>query len=225
MSEQKIFLIIACLLIALAIIDPRAGFLLHRLLGASDNSGNISSLAQENLKLKAEVARLTALGLSLPTSSLRFVRAEIYSRYPFAFKDEIFANIGESKDVKNGGAVIAQGMLVGKVIKTFENSSVVQTVFDVRTKIAVRVGKNGTQALFEGGPQPRLTLINKDVEILSGDIVYAADPVFPYGIPIAIVESASPSRDKLFQEANIAFVHNINSLSAVDFITNYVSPR
>src|SRR3989344_6996674 len=67
-------------------------------------------------------------------------KVPVYSRYPFNFKNEILIAAGEEEGIREGDTALFQGSLLGIVSKTFPHSAVVETIFDARFKVSVRVG-------------------------------------------------------------------------------------
>jgi rod shape-determining protein MreC len=145
----------------------------------------------------------------------------VYSRYPFAFKDELSVDAGSDQGVGVGAAAVFDGVLVGKVSKTYSSTSLIQTLFDPRMKVAVRVGKGAVDALLQGGLEPRLTLISKNAKIAKGDVVYSADYSAPYGISIGTVGDVALSPDNLFQEASVSFPYDLNTVRTLDIIMDW----
>ena len=222
--------ILPLLIVILAVsifTKPYYGLEVRKLLAPEFGAQNVNSgdLAAENESLKAELAKLQNIKLQFPDRSPNFIGAAVYSRYPFNFKNELLLNAGSSDGVALDKAVIASGILIGKVVKVFESSAVAQTVFDGGFQTSVRVGsaglpagalaKAGAQALIVGGALPKLTMIPLGVNVSPGDIVYSASPDFPYGLPIAEVAVIATSSDNLFREATLDFAYDINSVSAV----------
>lgn len=180
-------------------------------------SYNVSELLAENQALRAEIASLAEIkrlwGRDGVSGSLP---AAVLSRYPLNFKDRILVNVGRNSGVSLGqAAVLPGGILIGRVDKVFPASASVQTVFDPGFQAAVRLGAAGVEALFEGGGEPKLTFIPKEAEVRPGDIVYAADPSFPYGLPLGEVQEIRISDGGLFREATLRFAYDLNGLRAV----------
>jgi cell shape-determining protein MreC len=180
-------------------------------------SGNYSELLAENQALKAEIALYReikqVLGESRTSGALPAV---VYSRYPLNFKSQILVNVGEDAGVGVGrAAILPGGVLIGRVEKVFSNSSLIQTLFDPDFQAAVRIGDAGVEALFKGSSEPKLTLIPRGAKVNPGDIVYLADPGFPYGLAVGEVEQIYFSQESLFQEATLKFAYDLNALRAV----------
>lgn len=206
----------------------------------SPQSGEYQRIVLENESLNAEVAGLQQIKKNLPTSSDVLLPVFVYSRYPFNFKSELLVNAGADQGITIGQSAVivpnngtssnpvrnyisngASPILVGKVEKVFENTSLIQTIFDSRFQSAVRIGKTGTDALLKGGNEPELSLIPKDAKIVNGDIVYSASPDFPYGLAIGNVNNVRISSDQLFQEAGVETNYNPNELQSLLIVMSY----
>lgn len=179
--------------------------------GASDEK----SLALENGALKAGLAELRLVRAELPQAQKNYLRAMVYSRYPMNFKNEILLNAGKKEGVAAGKAVLFGGALIGKVERVFDDSSLVETIFDNRFQASARVGPFGVDALFKGGSFPKVALMPLNAQISPGDIIYSASPDFPYGLPIGEVNKIEISSDKLFKEASLNFAYDINGVRTV----------
>lgn len=210
--------LIGCIVILLALIflEPSYGWKLRDYLSPTDTlPADQPSLAAQNQVLQAQLAILQNIAAQLPNLPSNYIRAMIYSRYPFDFKNEILVNVGTNEGVTVGKAVVFQGILIGDVEKVFSNSALVETVFDNGFKMPVRIGSTGYDGLLTGGADPILTSIQKAAPITQGDIVSSADPRFPYGLPVAQVEGTSTSPDALFEQASLGFVYDMNSIQTV----------
>ncbi len=194
------------------------GFRLRTMLAPSSmatGAADTPALIAENERLKAELAELQNIKSQLPPKSEKSLEAIVYSRYPLNFKSELLVNAGTREKVSKDKAVTFEGLLIGKVSEVFEETALVQTVFDERFQLAVRIGKNGAQALLRGGSFPTLDLISPSETIQPGDIVYSAGADFAYGLPVAEIKEVRVSDDKLFQIATLNIPYDIGRISAV----------
>jgi cell shape-determining protein MreC len=185
---------------------------------------NIEETEKENLILKSQIAELEALKPFLPqVKSSNLKLGFVYFRYPFNFKNEILINLGE-KDIKIGDAVVLpyfeknNFILVGKVKKVFENYAVIQTLFDPDFKLSVKISTS-SEALFTGGPSPKLTLIPRQNKVNYDDIVYAADSSLPYGLIIGKVGEIKNISNTLFNEATLILPYDLSSIGAVGVLS------
>ncbi len=212
MRERLVPWVLAGLIILLIFWFPSWSGPLRNLLWTAPPA-DYSALVAENQALKAEIAAFAKVERLSGQAGLA---AAVYSRYPLNFKNQILVAVGGDAGVALGqAAILPEKILVGRVEKVFAASALVQTVFDPGFQAAVRVGENGVEALFAGGGEPKLTLIPKDAEIKTGDVVYAADPAFPYGFAIGEVGEIRFSEGDLFREATLKFAYDLNGLRAV----------
>lgn len=187
-------LLLIVIAIAVVFLAPSYGWKLRAWLGPSATAQpDTPSLAAENEALKARLAVLQDVASQLPQASSSYLRAIVYSRYPFNFKNELLVNAGADQNVAAGKAAVFQGIFIGTVGTVFPDTALIETVFDSNFKMPVRVGQKGYDALFVGGASPLLTSLKKDAPVAAGDIVYTAAAGFPYGLPVAVIRSTSTS--------------------------------
>ena len=224
MGRERWLLGILTLLLTALIFLPSPSLLeFKRFLGVRGEEV-INNPILENVALKSELMRLEEIKRQLPEWSSKYLKASVYSRYPFNLKNEFLINIGANLGLRGSEAVLIGKVLVGQVDKVFENTALVRTVFDERFKGAVRIGGGGIDALLEGGNTPKATLIVKDAEISEGDIVYNASPEFPYSLPIAEVKEIRISKDQIFKEAVLGFGYDLSQIRVVLILKNYAAP-
>lgn len=219
-SRRRLVLgILIVVLLGAMLFTPSYGWSLRQWL--SPNYANIGAdenaqdLATENDALKAQVALYQTIASEMPQAGGNEIHAMVYSRYPLNFKNQILVNAGSADGVSDGAAVAFQGMLIGRVLQVFPHEALIQTVFDSGFQIPVRIGTSGYDGLFEGGSYPKIGSITKSAGIEDDDIVYAAAPGLPYGLPIGQVSATSTSADSLFTEAAIAFPYDVNDIQTV----------
>ncbi len=218
--ERKSNIVLLCglciVLLFFIIFAPSYGWRLRQFFATSIVvSSDDQNIAAENETLKAELAQVQTLQSELPTSTSDDIRAMVYSRYPFNFKNELTVNAGSDQGVATGSAVLFQGMLVGQVQSVWRDSALVQTIFDNNFKMPVRIGAKGYDGLLQGSLCPVVGSITKGSLVSPGDIVYAAGPGFPYGLPIGEVGATSTSADSLFEQASLHFPYDVNSIQTV----------
>ena len=220
--RRWILIVLILILLSVIVFMPSYGWKLRQWLSPSNvdngnNGGDAENpgLAAENDELKAEVATYAAIAAQLPQAPKNEIRGLVYSRYPFNFKNELLVNAGSLDGVAIGSAVTYQKLLIGKVAAIFPHEALVETIFDSEFKLPVRIGSASYDGLFEGGAYPKVGSIAKSAMLKSGDIVYAAAPGLPYGMPIGEVNVTSTSNDSLFTEAAMSFPYDINEVQTV----------
>ena len=216
--KKKNFFLYCCiaLLLFLIFFEPSYGWRLRQWFSPQNlTQADPNSVSAENVALKARLAELETVQSELPKTPDGYLRAMVYSRYPMNFKNEILVNAGSSEGVVAGKAVLFGSVFIGKVINVFQDTALVQTVFDGNFKMPVRVGYSGYDALFMGGAYPRAGSISKKASLKSGDVVITADSDFPYGLPVGVIRDVGVSADNLFEEATVNFTYDINSVQTV----------
>lgn len=215
--DQWFLALLALVLLLFTALDPEAGLSISRFFRGSAGSGTkeLTRLALENAALKAEVVKLEDAKRQLSESSAGYVAALVYSRYPFNLRNEFLITAGKTQSLQGGEAVVFERVLIGKIDRAFEDTSVVQTIFDERWQSSVRIGSQGVEALLLGGTTPKLTLIAKAARVASGDAVYSSASGFPYGLAIGEIKEIRLGEDQLFQEAAVKFPYDLGEIHAI----------
>ena len=217
--RRWILVVLILVLISAIVFVPSYGWKLRQWLSPGLASGNgdadDQNLAEQNEQLKVEVATYATIASQLPQDPPHYIRAMVYSRYPFNFKNEMVVNAGYADGVATGTAVIYQGMLIGKVTELYPHEALVETIFDSGFEMPVRMGKAGYDGLFRGGAYPVIGSIAKSAKVAAGDVIYTAASGLPYGVPVGEVSATSTSGDSLFTEATLSFPYDINDVQTV----------
>lgn len=140
----------------------------------------------------------------------------VYSSFPLNHKHLIAINAGAANGVGVGMPVTLEGnILVGQVIEVSESQALVRTIFDKDWSLPVRIGPAEHDALLVGGQNPKLTLIDKDQDINSGDAVISAKKDLPYGLKIGEVTEVRDLVAQSFKEAGLLSPYNSKDLRKV----------
>ncbi|MEK7168341.1 MAG: rod shape-determining protein MreC [Patescibacteria group bacterium] len=171
---------------------------------------------QENENLRAQIQKLQ-LPITNHQLSNPYLTAKVFSTYPFNIKNQITVNAGKKQGIKKlAPAVLGENILIGQVNEVFENYSVVKTIFDSNFQLPVRIGKEEINALFQGGGEPKINLIDKEKPVQAGDIVYSASSEFPYGLKIGEISEIKETSAGVFKEAILKMPFNANELREVN---------
>ncbi len=184
-------------------------------------------LKEQNEDLKAQINRLQIADY-VPSGHLPqgdklqtdiYLSAKIFSTYPFNFKNQLIVDAGEQQGVKkSAAATVGENILLGQIVEVFKNTGVVRTIFDPNWQLSVRIGKDEINGLFQGGNEPKITLIEKPVNV--GDAVYSAGSEFPYALEIGEISEIKESAGGIFKEAAIRMPYNVNDLREANIIIN-----
>lgn len=210
------------LILFLLFFNPNWIWLFKKYLNYGYNDQNL--LEKENLILKSKLVELQSLEKfkNDAQNEKNIKPAFVFSRYPFNFKSEILINLGQSSGIKINDAVVLPDndykfLLLGRIKEIFDNFSIVQTIFDPDFKIAVKIGLK-TNALLEGGIEPKINLIPKEAEVLEGDLIYSVDSSLPYGLIIGQLGKIKNLNNNLFNAAQIIVPYKLNQLNIVGII-------
>lgn len=154
----------------------------------------------------------------IPARGTRGIIANVYSEYPFNFKNVLLVSRGSHEGILVGQAVLYRDTLLGTVSDVFEESAAVQTIFDPLFKLPVRIGAAKTDALLIGGVNPRITLIPEHAALTEGDVVFSAGETVPFGTAIGRVRDITLADDKLFRKATLAVPYSVYEVKTVEIL-------
>jgi len=193
----------------------KKGMILASVSGSFGSSGEVEYLKEKNQRLELEMLNLKKGNPKVIPD--RTIEAKVFSVYPFSNRSEVLINIGSDKGIKVGSAVIGNGFLVGRVKEIRGDISVVTTVFDNDFKLPVRVGDKEIDALYIGGLNPRLDLIDATCGVSSGDLAVSASSDLPYGIGVARIVKVT---EGVMKEAVVLPLFEVKDLRNVFVVTD-----
>lgn len=226
MRDQWIYGLLIALLCLLGLLYPSLGWFGKNLLYRNSDS----TTREQDLLLRVQSLEAERVSLRAIQNSIAYDKGQaafVFARYPFNAKQEIVVSIGSESGVSVGDIAIVPangpdgqptGILLGKVTKTFDHTSVVQTIFDSKFEMAVRVGERSVEALLKGGSTPHITLIPRRSMVQKGDIVYSASQSLPYGMAIGAIDELAPAKDTALDEGTLVLGYDINRLQAVTIV-------
>jgi cell shape-determining protein MreC len=127
-------------------------------------------------------------------------------------------NRGIADGVKVGDPVIIKNNLVGRVVKTLQNRSLINTVGNNSFFLGAKVGADKkTLGVVKGQGGGEIIMGNVLLsEVLKvGDIVLTNEDVFPQDLIIGKIISLNKNPSALFQEANVESFIDFSKLSTV----------
>lgn len=179
----------------------------------------VDYLREKNKQLEVEVLRLKLVASALIAEESRPVKAKVYSSYPFADRSEVVISVGAKSGIKAGDTVVHGNFLVGRVIRIGVSTSVVQTIFDRNFKIPARIGEKEIDALYIGGLEPRLEMIDSKAALPCCEIVVSAAADIPYGLGIGRTQKMDGD---LLKTAAVEPLFDIKNLRDVSVITKVI---
>src|SRR3989344_1765345 len=189
------------------------------------NLFNYSKIAAENAILKEELAKLSVDYLKLSAlqgendylrQELNFIRAGHYQSEVAAvvgqlpFNDQVLIIDKGSESGLTAGlpATFNQGILVGKIIQTETNRSLVELLTSAKSEVAATLSEAaGTNGLIKGaaGQGMILDLIPQDQEVKEGDKVMTSglEEKMPRGLLIGQVGTVESRVGQVFKQARV----------------------
>jgi rod shape-determining protein MreC len=199
--------------------------------------GTISNLAKENAELNQKVDELSFENARLQSAktenqtlrrALNFsedagfdmIPAKVSSLDPTGFSQTVVLDKGETDGVSLGQSVIVSpGLLVGRITKTYRNTSEVTLITDPTISINGEVSDSGAHGIVKGehGTSLILDLVTQNEVIKSGDkiITSGLSGDFPRGLLVGEISAIKSSSSELFQQAFVAPLADLKNLRVV----------
>jgi rod shape-determining protein MreC len=180
----------------------------HWLGGAGDYLGSYIDAANENRRLKDQIAtddrwRDEALRLREENARYRalmgvktdppipmvFARTLTDARGPFS--NTRLADAGSDKGVIEGNPVLAEHGLVGRVTGVAPGVARIMLLTDTESRTPVMVARTNARAILtgDGGPTPKMDYLRSHDPLVEGDRVTTSGDggVYPRGLPVGVV--------------------------------------
>lgn len=152
------------------------------------------------------------------------VRARVVSGAIANFDDTIEIDKGSDDGIDKGMAVVSGGGLVGQVVRTSGDRSVIKLISDRGFRVGVReAGAPGLGVVQGQGDEFRLKATEFDVnaDLAEGDILVtsgASRSLFPPDVPVGTVQSVTTNEQALLKEAEVRPLANLADLTYVTVI-------
>ncbi|MEK7211547.1 MAG: rod shape-determining protein MreC, partial [Patescibacteria group bacterium] len=197
--------------------------------------GTPSRLAEENSRLAYELARITMDAAKLKAleqeniilkkeldfkekSERQTVLAKVIGKNNLDDSEALILDKGKSDGILLGEAVVyADGVIVGKIAKVYDDYSLVLLMTDAKASLAATILNTGrTTGLVRGehGLAIKMNLIPQEEKIARGDIIITSglEPEIPRNLVIGVVESVTKEVREPFQTALIRSPADLNNL-------------
>jgi rod shape-determining protein MreC len=197
----------------------------------------INELYSENSDLKAENIKLTQQivdlkQLNIENSDLKkilkysenkpeekFVTAKIFARDPLNISDTISINKGTKDSIAIGNHVSYNGIYIGQVMETNEQSSKIKLITDPTQAIVCQIPAINVSGISKGQIGYGLLMedIPPDANLQIGQIVTTSsiDNTLPSNLLIGEINEIIKSDQQIFQKAYIKPYFNIYNLKFV----------
>jgi rod shape-determining protein MreC len=160
--------------------------------------------------------------------SLSTVTAQTQDEYSSNFTATITLDKGRADGVDVGFPVVGAGGLVGQVIQSFHDTSVVRLVTDGQSKVGVTFGNQLIGIVDGQGPSNSMTadLVAPHTPLHKGEVMFTSGldaASFPAGIPVASVRSFHTAAGASQETIEVDPEANLSQLAYVD-VVQWVPP-
>ena len=178
---------------------------------------DVASYIEENERL------LALLNLQESVTDYSTVAARVISYSGNNWYEQIEINKGSFNGLQPGNAVITPEGIVGKIIETGPNYSIVTTFLDADSDIGIRVARTGGSGIIEGDSELvkdgncKLSFLDRNTPLIIGDIALTSGTggIYPPGLTVGTVMSVSADSMGNLKHALISPAVDFNKLSEV----------
>lgn len=151
-----------------------------------------------------------------------YIQAKVIGRTPLSLNRQILISAGTDNGIDKDSTVIHQGYLIGKVVESYPETSLVKLVTSHDSLIPVITQDTRQTGLVRGGLQGLiLTDLSAEVSVSDGEAVVTSGlgGDLDAGIPVGLIESNYDERG-LFKEIPIEYPINPNMVEVVSVSKN-----
>jgi len=148
------------------------------------------------------------------------IPAEITKKTPEEINLSYMVGKGISDGVKKNAPVISFNGLVGKVLKTNESTSVIQTLKNYNSAISIRDTRSKAQGILKWNKKFFIEGIPQYADIKAGDTIITSGDgsVFPRGLPVGIVISVKKQENDFSLDTEVETFDNLDKIDVVFII-------
>lgn len=158
------------------------------------------------------------------TTNYPLVPADVVGKSIIEMRNFLTLNRGSKDSILYGMPVRTDAGLVGTIIGTSENYSIVELITNRNVKISARIIRTGVDgiALWDGSNNFTLNNIPESFDVTQGDYVVTSEysNKYPSGIPFGEITHVEKDPSSLFKKITITPFANISTLEQV-FIVKY----
>lgn len=199
-------------------------------------------LREENLALKSETAELRnqintlreaveenkrlkgLLSFQEGLGDYRSVTARVIGISPISLFKTITINKGSVDGLKKGMAVATNDGVVGRILSSSANTSIVLLISDRNSDVDSLIQRNRDRGIAEGGDTDfiKLKYISKNADVALGDLVVTSGVggVFQKGLIIGTVSKLDSSPGDMFKRVEVTPAVNFSKIEEVLVITH-----
>lgn len=189
---------------------------------------NVKDRLNDLRVIQEENVRLRKLVKAPARKKFKTVLANPLGASSSSWESSIIIDKGLSAGVKNRMPVFNKDGLVGQVVNSAAYASQVQLITDVKSGVAGQIVGRGEKGLIQGtyDNQLEMSLVRKTANVKVGDMVITSGlgGVYPAGLFIGRVKSASSPPQALYMDIVIGSNVEFNDLSEVLVIQSPLPP-
>ena len=192
-------------------------------------------LREENLKMGYEILELKEIQVEneILRKQIKFSKnscsggvciewkmANIIGRDPSNFGKHIFIDLGRNNGIQNGQPAVASGgLLIGKIVEVFDNSSKIMLITDSKSSINSITQTSRANGVVKGSYATgvKLEMINQSEKLVAGDLIITSglEDKIPKGLIIGKISDINESANKVFKSAEINMFVDINRVEKI----------
>lgn len=228
---------------ALAPVQAGANHVAGAVYGAVQEIAGLARIRAENLRLREETERITALEGELAElrsenarlrealelvqeEPYRFMAARVVARNPDNWFGTALVNKGTAHGLKKGMTVVTPRGLVGRVVNLTPHTATVLLITDPESGVGGIIASSRDAGVVQGQAGEhsllRMKFFSRQANVQPGDIVLTSGlgSIFPKGIAIGRVVEVGRSESGLLLYAEVEPFADINRLEEVLILVN-----
>lgn len=169
-------------------------------------NSHLKILSQQTERLEREVNELRVLQSLKKEGIPAITSAEIISNNKDPLSDTLIIDKGSHNGLRAGDAVLDQNGLIGQITQVQPFSAELTLITNNQIVIPVMVARTGVRSLLYGiGRGVTLRYFPIDADLRSQDVLLTSglDSIYPAGIPVAKVTSATRSQGTPFYRVSL----------------------
>ncbi len=184
---------------------------------------------QEQSVLKQEIEDLERLLNLPPQGGYRYEIARVVERHPHSWWQQLTVRKGSRQGIIEGAGVVFEGGLVGRIVRVYANTSIVQLLSHSEFRITSQLENDGRVLVYQGGNTLQGRELGGVVKTLPLDLnlehpakkvlrrlqTSRLGGIFPDGIHIGWIDTIEPEKDGLFGKAKVALDERLRYLKEV----------
>ncbi len=187
--------------------------------------GQLRQLQQDNIVLQQYKLENDKLKKELGyrgTSPYQLISGTVIGKDPTGFSQAIMINVGSKDGVHQGAAVLAQGVLIGKIVTVQSNTSKVLLITDPQSSFDAQISSTGDNAIVRGsyGSGIIVDMVSQNTQLNKGDQVVTAglSSEIPKNILIGTIGDLQSNKNDLLQKATVVSSSDLKNLNFVSVI-------